>query len=148
MGQAKTLDVRQGVVALKTTGHSNVQIAERLQIGVGTVKNLWKRYQRGGASGLAATYQSCGRRAGPKGEVAFRLVRLLKHLHPTWGIPLIVLKISEKYPELKLRCIRRYQQRVFAGSGKLPGPVLPPRIPAAGARLAISTTMAISMFWW
>ena len=139
MGQAKPLDVRQKVVGLKESGKTHAYIAEALQISVGTVKNLWKRYQVGGESGLCAKYQGCGRRIGPKEETLFRFVRLVKHLHPTWGIPLIVLKISEKYPDLKLQSIRRYQGRLLAASGKLPRAILPPTPSEDKARIAHDT---------
>jgi len=125
MGQAKTLDVRQQVVTMKQNGHTNSQIAEGLKIGIGTVKNIWKRYQILGQAGLPASYERCGQRVTGMDEVAFRLIRLVRYFHPTWGVPFIVLKVSEKYPDLKLRSIRQYQRRLFAGSGKLPRPVLP-----------------------
>lgn len=125
MGQAKTLDLRQQVVTMKQNGHTNSQIAEGLKIGIGTVKNIWKRYQNLGQAGLPASYVRCGQRVTGIDEVAFRLIRLVRYFHPTWGVPLILLKVSEKYPDLKLRSIRQYQRRLFAGSGKLPRPVLP-----------------------
>lgn len=126
MGQAKTLDVRLNVVSMKQSGHSNAKISEGLQIGLGTVKNIWKRYQLFGEPGLSACYKNCGRLAKEDDSRAFRLIRLLKHLHPTWGVPFILLKIVEKYPRLKLHSIRHYQYRLCAGTGKVPGSRLPP----------------------
>ena len=136
MGQAKSLDERQKAIALKKVGRTNVQIGEELQLGLGTVKNLWKRYLTDGEAGLLTLYSRCGQRVGRKDEIAFRLVRLTKHLHPTWGIPLIVLKISEKFPNVRLRSIRQYQRRLFKGSGKLPPPILPPPIQLDRSRIA------------
>ncbi len=126
MGQAKSLAIRQQIIALKKAGHTHLQIAEELQVGLGTVKNLWKKYLASGESGFSTLYAHCGRRVAHKDEVSFRLVRLLKHLHPSWGIPLILVKVAEKYPCIPLRSARQYQRRVFAGSGKLPPPTLPP----------------------
>ena len=139
MGQAKSLSIRQEAILLKKAGRTNAQIAETLQVGLGTVKNLWKRYMAEGESGLSTLYSRCGRRCDSKGEIAFRLVRLLKHLHPPWGVPLIILKIEEKYPQVQLRSVRQYQRRLFEGSGKLPPPILPPPIVLDRARIAHDT---------
>ncbi|MBK7939041.1 MAG: helix-turn-helix domain-containing protein [Lewinellaceae bacterium] len=139
MGQAKTLDIRQRVVTMKQSKHTNASISESLQIGIGTVKNIWKRYQTNGKAGLPACYDRCGRPVSPKEELAFRLVRLVRHIHPTWGVPLIVLKVSEKFPELKLRSIRQYQRRLFEGRGQLPRPILPPKPDAEQSRIAHDT---------
>lgn len=139
MGQAKTLDVRQRVVTMKKSKHTNASIAKSLQIGVGTVKNIWKRYQIKGEAGLPVCYDRCGRPVSSKGELAFRLVRLIRYLHPTWGVPLIVLKVAEKFPELQLRSIRQYQRRLSEGSGKLPRPILPPKPVVEQSRVAHDT---------
>jgi hypothetical protein len=136
MGQAKTLDVRQRVVTMKQGGHTNAQIAEALPIGIGTVKNIWKRFQTGGEAGLPASYERCGNRVAWSDEVAFRLVRLVRHFHQAWGVPLIMVKLSAKYPDLKLRSIRQYQRRLSEGSNKLPRPILPPTPVAEQSRLA------------
>lgn len=139
MGQAKSLCIRQEVILLKKAGRTNAQIAESLSLGLGTVKNLWKRYKSEGESGLSTLYSRCGRRYDANGEIAFRLVRLLKHLHPSWGVPLIIVKIGEKYPQIQLRSARQYQRRLFKGSGKLPPPILPPAIVLDRARIAHDT---------
>ena len=139
MGQAKTLDVRLRAVAMKQAGQTNSQIAESLQIGIGTVKNLWKRHQTGGEAGLPTSYHNCGGRVGGQDEAAFRLVRLVKHLHPTWGVPFILLKVSGKYPDLRLRSARQYQRRLFDGSGEVPRPTLPPAPVPEESRIAHDT---------
>ncbi len=139
MGQAKTLDVRQRVVTMKQSKHTNAIIAKSLQIGIGTVKNIWKRYKINGQAGLPACYDKCGRPISSNDELAFRLVRLVRHLHPTWGVPFIVLNISAKYPNLKLRSIRQYQRRLFEGSDQLPRPILPPKPDAEQSRVAHDT---------
>lgn len=136
MGQAKSLAVRQQAIGLKQAGRTHLQIAEELHLGLGTVKNLWKRYLAEGDSGLSASYARCGRRVAHGDEVSFRLVRLLKHLHPSWGIPLILVKVAGKYPCVPLRSARQYQRRLFAGSGKLPPPVLPPPTVLDRSRIA------------
>lgn len=139
MGQAKSIAVRQQIIDLKQSGQTHIEVADALQIGVGTVKNIWKRFKTGGQSGLLVSYARCGRRIEYNDELAFRLVRLLKRLHPSWGVPLILLKISEQYPTLRLRSVRQYQRRLFSSSGKLPGPILPPPIALEESRVAHDT---------
>jgi Homeodomain-like domain len=136
MGQAKSLAVRQQIIQLKESGQTHAQVSEALQIGIGTVQNIWKRYRKGGAAALCVSYERCGLRIEQVDEIAFRLVRLLKHLHPGWGVPLILLKVSEKYPSLRLRSIRQYQRRLFSSSGKLPASILPPQIQVDQSRIA------------
>lgn len=139
MGQAKSIAVRQQIIELKQSGQTHAQVSEALQIGVGTVQNIWKRYRTGGEPALSVSYERCGRSVERIDEIAFRLVRLLKHLHPSWGVPLILLKISEQYPTLRLRSARQYQRRIFSNSGKLPAPILPPPIPIDRSRIAHDT---------
>lgn len=127
MGQSKTLDVRQRAVALRSTGLTFSQIALELNISIGTAKNWLKRYQSGGASGLIASYKNCGCSVKEEEEKFFRMVRLIKHLHPTWGIPLILVRIKDKYPDLSLQSIRHYQRRLsivhdHMPKGRLPQP--------------------------
>lgn len=136
MGQAKSLETRHKVVSMRNHGHTYSQIAETLDLGLGTVKNLCKRYSCAGDSGLLPLYHRCGRRISRNDEVSFRLVRLIRHLHPGWGVPLILLKISEKFPRIPLRSARQYQRRLLKGSGKLPPAILPRPIPMDRARTA------------
>lgn len=139
MGQAKSIAVRQQIIQMKQSGQTHAQVAASLQIGVGTVQNILNRYKAGGAPALSVSYDRCGRRVGHEDEVAFRLVRFVKHLHPDWGVPLIRLKVSEKYPKLRLRSVRHYQRRLFSSSGKLPAPILPPPITTDKSRIAHDT---------
>lgn len=139
MGQSKTLDVRMNIVSMKQSGHTNAQISESLQIGLGTVKNIWKRFQILGEPGLPDSFGNCGKRAGGESLLAFRLVRLLRHLHPGWGMPFILLKVAGKYPGLKLPSARHCQRLLSAGSGKVPKSALPPAPAAEKARTAHDT---------
>ena len=58
-------------------------------------------------------------------EKSFRLVRLLKHLHPSWGVPYIITRVKECYPALPLQSVRHYQRRLGLATGKVPQPTLP-----------------------
>ena len=87
MGQAKTLDVRLRVIQMKQSKQTNSQISAVLGIGIGSVKNYWKRYLTDGEFGLSLRYSHCGRLVSLSKEKSYRLVRLVKHLHPGWGLP-------------------------------------------------------------
>lgn len=139
MSQAKSLVVRQQIIQMKQSGQTHFQVSESLQVSVGTVQNIWNRYKTGGMPALSTSYNRCGRRVDHEDEVVFRLIRLMKHLHPSWGVPLIRLKISEKYPTLRLRSVRQYQRRLFSSSGKLPASILPPAIAIDRSRIAHDT---------
>ena len=136
MGQAKTLDVRLRVIQMKKSKQSNGQISAVLGIGIGSVKNYWKRYLSEGESGLSTRYFRCGRPVSHSKEKIYRLVRLIKHIHPTWGLPFVLIKISEKYPDIALQSIRQYQRRLFKASGKPPKGSLPSAMIADGSRVA------------
>lgn len=139
MGQAKTLDIRQQIVHLNASGQSNSQIASTLQVSLGTVKNILKRYRLHGDAGLPPSHANCGQGVNWASELAFRLVRLLRHLHPGWGVPYILLMIAEKFPDLPLQSIRQYQRRLFEHSGRLPAPILPPAPVPERSRIAHDT---------
>lgn len=125
MGQSKTLDVRQRAAALRSAGSTFSQIAMELKISIGTAKNWLKRYQSEGESGLIARYKNCGCSVKEEDEKSFRMVRLIKHLHPTWGIPFILVRIKDKYPDLKLQSIRHYQRRLSIEHHHMPKGILP-----------------------
>jgi transposase len=136
MGQATPLDKRCKVIDLKTEGLSNAQVAEQLNLSLGTVKELWKRYRLKGDTGLATNQKNSGRCVDSHSELTYRLVRLIKHIHDTWGVPYILIQIKEKFPDLKLDSIRQYQRRLFEASGELPPNSLPPALIAEKARIA------------
>ena len=139
MGQAKTLDVRHKLIGMKKSNHSIKAIAEALQLSPATVKNIWKRYLTGGEEAFAASYVHCGRPIQAESEVCFRLIRLIRCLHPTWGVPYIMVRVREKYPEIRFQSIRHYQRRLFKQSGKMPKAVLPPRPQAERSRIGHDT---------
>jgi DNA-binding CsgD family transcriptional regulator len=125
MGQSKTLDVRQRAAVLRSTGLTFSQIALELKISLRTAKNWLKRYQTEGETGLIARYKNCGCWVKAEDEKSFRLVRLIKNLHPTWGVPFILVKIKDKYPELKMQSIRHYQRRLSVVHDHMPKEILP-----------------------
>ena len=136
MGQAKTLDVRLRVIQMKHSKQTNSQISAVLGIGIGSVKNYWKRYLAEGEFGLSTHYSRCGRLVSLCKEKSYRLVRLVKHLHPSWGLPYVLIKIKEKYPDIELQSVRQYQRRLWKGIGKPPKGSIPTGVIEDHSRIA------------
>jgi len=125
MGQAKDAVMRQKVIEQWRSGASYAALSRQYGFTYNTVRNWCCRYQAGGDAGLLPNYAKCGRRVSPEHEKLFRLVRLTKHLHPGWGIPYIVQRIEQQYPDVDLQSIRHYQRRLSEATKKLPKATLP-----------------------
>ncbi|MEZ4991387.1 MAG: helix-turn-helix domain-containing protein [Saprospiraceae bacterium] len=98
MGQAKEAAVRQKIVLDWRAGMSYAALARQYGMSYNTIRSLCYRYQAEGSSGLLPNYGRCGRKVEGQHAKVFRLIRLLKHLHPQWGVPYLVQRIEEKYP--------------------------------------------------
>lgn len=125
MGQAKDALLRRKIIVDRSKGISFTALAAQYGIGYNTVRSICHRYAREGELGLVPKTAACGRRRTPRLELSFRLVRLVSHLHPTWGIPFICTRIALKFPDLVLQSERHYQRRIKRRIGSLPAPVLP-----------------------
>lgn len=125
MGQAKDAMLRRKIVADRLKGVSFTALSAQYGIGYNTVRSICHRYAREGEVGLLPKTANCGRRRAPSLELSFRLVRLLSHLHPSWGIPYIRTRIALKFPDLVLQSERHYQRRIKRHASSLPAPVLP-----------------------
>jgi transposase len=139
MAQTLNIGLRMKIVDCKAGGMKMTKIAQELGVNYNTVRTLCKRHQAEGTSGLVPKYANCGRPLRAEHEKAFRLVRLLKWLHPTWGVPYLVQRIELEFPDLPLQSIRHYQRRLSLGSQKVPSPILPEKIPVDRARQAHDT---------
>lgn len=102
-------------------------LASRFKVGYHTARNLCLSYEKQGEPALVPDYSNCGRRVNPAAEKAYRLVRLVRHFHPDWGVPYIVTKIALNYPELVLQSERHYQRRLKKDCPKIELP--PPTVP-------------------
>lgn len=123
--QAKDAELRLKIVRGKQKGLTYAELSRRFGVNYHTVRTLWLRYEAQGEVGLRPNYSQCGRRIDPTFERTFRLVRLVKQMHPLWGIAYIVARIGEQYPDLALQSVRHYQRRLKQSSGKLPKVTLP-----------------------
>ncbi len=126
MGQAKDASLRLKIIEEWKGGQKNYsELKRRHGVSYNTVRSLCQRYEAQGEAGLLPNYSNCGRRVGAEHEKSYRLVRLVKHLHPSWGVPYIVGRLKEKYPDLPLQTIRHYQRRLNLSSLKVPKAILP-----------------------
>lgn len=139
MGQSKDISLRQKVVMDQKQGSSYIQIAERYGINYNTVRTICLRYKESGDMGLIPRYSNCGRPVVSGSERTFRLVRLLKYLHPSWGVGYILARLKLAYPDLVFQSERHYQRRLANGIKGLPKAQLPAPAPTDRSRLAHDT---------
>jgi transposase len=139
MGQAKSFELRLTVSQLRDSGQTYIKIAQDLGLSEKTVRTWCKRYAISGISGLAERSKTNGRPFKVEDVRSYRLVRLLKHLHPMWGVPFILTKLRDKYPKLLLENARLYQRRLKIHYNLLPEPTLPPKPTILKSRIAHDT---------
>ena len=139
MGQAKDLVLRQKIVTSHQQGDSYASLSRQYGINYNTVRTMCIRYTESGQTGLIPRYSNCGRPIAEGSDRSFRLVRLIKHLHPTWGVGYILVRIRQAYPELTLQSERQYQRRLSGGKKDLPKAQLPSSVPLDRSRLAHDT---------
>lgn len=125
MGQAKSASLRLQIVTARGQGLSYSELCQRFKVNYHTVRTLCLRYEAIGQSALRPDYSKCGRPVKAEHEKCFRLVRLIKHLHPLWGVPLIVARIKESYPNLSMQSVRHYQRKLNLATNKVPKASLP-----------------------
>lgn len=95
MGRATEMGQREQLIALKQQGHSLAHISQQVQLPFATVRNLSARFKKQGH--LTVAYANCGPK-NPTTEALLQRASLwLKRHHPTWGAPLIRLKLMDRY---------------------------------------------------
>lgn len=110
-----SLSIRREVVALWQRHYKQPEIASRMSISLGSVKNIIKRYKQRGASGLKPDYDKCGARGVRSDELVYRQFVALRIWHPSWGYDKIASLIAEKYPDRVLvdrRTVYRWWHRL------------------------------------
>lgn len=134
MGQSKEPALRMKVIEDRQQGLSYTTLKSKYGLSYNTVRSICKRYEQEGAAGLLARYGNCGRTVDALAERNFRLVRLVAHCHPSWGVPYILTRISRDYPQLCLQSERHYQRRLGRHKQTLPQARLPKRVVGDQAR--------------
>jgi transposase len=139
MGQATSHEVRHAVVKAYAADKNYSSLSRQFNLSYDTVRTLCKRYELEGSKGLLSKYASCGKKVEAQAEKHYRLVRLIKSLHPTWGVPYILHQLEKKYPDLVFQTERHYQRRLEK-AGFYDKPIkLPPSKPLDRARTAHET---------
>ncbi|RMG81820.1 MAG: helix-turn-helix domain-containing protein [Bacteroidetes bacterium] len=137
MGQAISIQLKLRIARERQSeGTSYVELQKRHGVSYNSVRSICAAYESKGEAGLVPNYSACGRPLTPGSEKGYRLVRLIKHFHPDWGVPYITTRIRERYPELKLLSDRQYQRRLKADPSRVvvPAPKLPKQPPARKPR--------------
>lgn len=128
MGQAKQAAFRLQVIQEKQSeGLSYSALSKRHGVSYNTVRSICTCYESKGEASLVPDYSACGRPRTPDTEKGYRLVKLLKHLHPGWGVPYITTRIRERFAQLALSSDRQYQRRLRSDVAEVALP--PPRLP-------------------
>lgn len=135
MSKAKDITFRCKVIEDWHQGNSYKDLSIRYGIHYHTVRTWCLRWQEDKESGLVARYVHCGKRFYPQSDKTFRLVRMVAHGHPDWGMPYILCRISRDYPELKLKGARQYQRDIKRPKDKVAHLVLPKSEPVDRARV-------------
>ena len=135
MSSAKDLSIRYKVIEEWRDGASYKDLSLRHGLHYHTVRMWCLRWQENPESGLVARYANCGKGVLLELDKAFRLVRLVAHKHPNWGIPYIVCRISRDYPELTLKSARQYQRKIKRPKDKVAALALPKSEPIDRARV-------------
>jgi hypothetical protein len=104
-------------------------LAVRYKVSYQTARHICLCYAQQGQSALVADYSTCGRGISPAAQKAYRLVRIIAHYHPTWGVGYILTRIRIVYPDLSLQSERTYQRRLKKDCPKVDVP--PAKIPRA-----------------
>lgn len=134
MGQSKDGVLRHKIIESRKIPLSYTKISKEYGVGYNTVRSICRRYELRGEEGLAPLTANCGRKVKAESIVAFRLVRLIAHCHPTWGVPYVVLRIGKKFPDLKLQSVRHYQRQFGRNASLVPAATLPKEEVADRAR--------------
>jgi hypothetical protein len=139
MGRSLDPSLRHKIVEGKKQGRTYTSLANEFGVGYNSVRTICHRYEKEGSLGLLPKTSNCGRRVQSVSYFAYRFVRLIAHLHPTWGILYILTRISHNYPELILQSTRHYQRLIKRHFGTPPPPVLPQSGTFDRARVAHQT---------
>lgn len=100
--------IRQQVVERRLGGQNLGEVARALNIPYESARTVWKLYQKEGR--IRPAYENCGPQGPKASKRVYRAALFLKHLHPTWGAPLIRHLIQEKWKEEKVPSERSIQR--------------------------------------
>lgn len=128
MPSAIAMPIRQRIVELYTQGKSYQQIGEQLGQSPHSVRQIWRRWRRGGMAGLAPSYERCGHRQIQSERLVWRGAIYLKRLHPNWGGGIIRVQLQQRFQQLSIPS-ERTLQRWFRAAGVATSGVQRPAVP-------------------
>jgi Helix-turn-helix domain len=114
MGLAVTHDIRHAIIKAYSENPNYASLSRHFNLNYQTVSSICKRYKTLGDSGILPQYYHSGRKVSFESEVNYRLIRLIKYLHPTWGIGYILHQLDTHYPHRVFQTERHYQRRLAA----------------------------------
>jgi transposase len=139
MGLATSHEIRHAVIKAYAETPNYASLSRQFHLSYHTIRTLCMRYDKEGNKGILPKYASSGKKVEEQAEKHYRLVRLIKSLHATWGVGYILHQLKKKYPDLIFQTERHYQRRLEQ-AGFYDKPVkLPPTKPYDRARIAHDT---------
>jgi hypothetical protein len=112
MGLAISHDVRHAVIEAYVLDKNYAALSRQFNLNYHTIRILCMRYESDGISGILPKYHLSGQKVATSSEMYYRLVRLVKHFHPTWGVGYILHLLMLKYPAVVFQSERHYQRRL------------------------------------
>jgi hypothetical protein len=109
MPRALAVPVREEIVRRHQQGQELAAIAVELHLSYNTVRQIWRLYRTHGPAGLTPRYHACARTTLPSHIPIIQHACELKRLHPTWGAPLIHLKLENIFENQNIPSIRTLQ---------------------------------------
>jgi transposase len=139
MSQATPHEIRHAIVKAYERDKNYASLSRQFSESYHTIRTLCMRYESEGTIGLLPKYSPCGKKVEEEAEKHYRLVRLLKYLHATWGVGYILHQLQRKYPDLIFQSERHYQRRLEKAGFYDKKTKLPPSEPLDRARTAHDT---------
>ena len=97
MGRAISRAIRDQVVQQSLAGQSSTIVAKDLGVSLRFVRGLVQRFREQGSAALHIHYHRCGPQEPRTHERLVEAARRMRREHPTWGAPLIFLKLKKQF---------------------------------------------------
>jgi hypothetical protein len=112
MGIATSHELRHAVIKAYESDKNYASLSREFNLNYHTIRSLCMRYDIDGLSGILPRYHQSGQKVSALSETHYRLVRLVKHFHPSWGVGYVLHCLKMKYPSLVFQSERHYQRRL------------------------------------
>ncbi len=122
MPSAIAVPIRQQMVELHQQGKSYREIAEQLGQSRHSVRQICRRWHKGGKEALRPNYERCGHRGITFERLVWRSAIYLKRRHPDWGGGFIRVKLQQRWPTRSIpskRTLQRWFRAADVGSAPM-----------------------------